>query len=45
MTDVIQSFVMFGSIILLIIKGTIDLGGFGVLWQRNLEGGRLNFPE
>ncbi|XP_013106008.2 sodium-coupled monocarboxylate transporter 1 isoform X5 [Stomoxys calcitrans] len=44
-TDVIQSFVMFGSIILLIIKGTIDIGGFGVLWQRNWEGGRLKFPE
>ncbi|XP_058984481.1 sodium-coupled monocarboxylate transporter 1 isoform X4 [Musca domestica] len=44
-TDVIQSFVMFGSMFILIIKGTIDVGGLGVLWQRNLEGGRLNFPE
>ncbi|XP_075145582.1 kin of rumpel isoform X4 [Haematobia irritans] len=44
-TDVIQSFVMFGSIILLSIKGTIDIGGVSVLWQRNMEGGRLKFPD
>ncbi|XP_073839639.1 sodium-coupled monocarboxylate transporter 1-like isoform X3 [Musca autumnalis] len=44
-TDVIQSFVMFGSMFVLIIKGTIDVGGLGVVWQRNMDGGRLNFPE
>lgn len=27
------------------IKGTMDLGGFGVVWQRNLDGGRINAPE
>ncbi|XP_065361495.1 sodium-coupled monocarboxylate transporter 1 isoform X4 [Calliphora vicina] len=44
-TDVIQSIIMFTSMIVLMIKGTIDLGGIQVLWQRNLEGGRLNFPD
>ncbi|KAI8129726.1 Sodium-coupled monocarboxylate transporter 1 [Lucilia cuprina] len=44
-TDVIQSIIMFASMIVLMIKGTIDLGGLQVLWQRNLDGGRLNFPD
>jgi len=44
-TDVIQSFVMYGSIIAVCIKGTIDVGGLGVVIQRNAENGRLNAPE
>lgn len=44
-TDVVQSIVMYGSLVVIMIKGTLDLGGFDVVWQRNLEGGRLNFPE
>ncbi|KAH8246828.1 hypothetical protein KR032_000926, partial [Drosophila birchii] len=44
-TDVIQSFVMFGSILAVCIKGTLDVGGLGVVLQRNEEGGRLNAPE
>ncbi|XP_037954460.1 sodium-coupled monocarboxylate transporter 1 isoform X3 [Teleopsis dalmanni] len=44
-TDVIQSFVMFGSIIVLMIKGTVDIGGFGEIWKRNMAGGRINSPE
>ncbi|KAH8293443.1 hypothetical protein KR054_000567, partial [Drosophila jambulina] len=44
-TDVIQSFVMFGSILAVCIKGTIDVGGLGVVLQRNEDGGRLNMPE
>ncbi|XP_032576939.1 sodium-coupled monocarboxylate transporter 1 isoform X5 [Drosophila sechellia] len=44
-TDVIQSFVMFGSILAVCIKGTFDAGGLGVVLQRNEEGGRLNAPE
>ncbi|XP_033165305.1 sodium-coupled monocarboxylate transporter 1 isoform X4 [Drosophila mauritiana] len=44
-TDVIQSFVMFGSILAVCIKGTFDVGGLGVVLQRNEEGGRLNTPE
>ncbi|XP_032593224.1 sodium-coupled monocarboxylate transporter 1 isoform X1 [Drosophila grimshawi] len=44
-TDVIQSFVMFGSILAVCIKGTYDVGGLGVVLQRNQESGRLNAPE
>ncbi|XP_068156265.1 sodium-coupled monocarboxylate transporter 1-like isoform X2 [Drosophila tropicalis] len=44
-TDVVQSVIMYGSLIAIMIKGTIDLGGFGVVWQRNLDGGRINAPE
>lgn len=44
-TDTVQSVVMYGSLVVIMIKGTMDLGGFGVIWQRNLEGGRINSPE
>ncbi|XP_043064898.1 sodium-coupled monocarboxylate transporter 1 isoform X4 [Drosophila ficusphila] len=44
-TDVIQSFVMYGSILAVCIKGTLDVGGLGVVLQRNEDGGRLNSPE
>lgn len=44
-TDVIQSFVMYGSVLTVCIKGTYDVGGLGVVLQRNQESGRLNAPE
>lgn len=44
-TDVVQSVIMYGSLVVIMIKGTMDLGGFGVVWQRNLDGGRINAPE
>jgi len=44
-TDVVQSIVMYGSLVVIMVKGTLDLGGFDVVWQRNAEGGRLNLPE
>ncbi|XP_067633271.1 sodium-coupled monocarboxylate transporter 1 [Eurosta solidaginis] len=44
-TDVVQSFIMYGSIITICIKGTLDLGGFAVVWERNKESGRLNTPD
>ncbi|XP_026848255.1 sodium-coupled monocarboxylate transporter 1 isoform X4 [Drosophila persimilis] len=44
-TDVVQSVIMYGSLIVIMIKGTLDLGGFGVVWRRNREGGRLNTPD
>lgn len=43
-TDVTQSFVMFGSILAVCIKGTFDVGGLDVVLERNAEGGRLNSP-
>ncbi|KAH8294607.1 hypothetical protein KR018_000247 [Drosophila ironensis] len=44
-TDVVQSVIMYGSLIVIMIKGTLDLGGVDVVLQRNSEGGRLNTPE
>ncbi|XP_017079738.2 sodium-coupled monocarboxylate transporter 1 isoform X3 [Drosophila eugracilis] len=44
-TDVVQSVIMYGSLIVIMIKGTLDLGGFTELWRINEEGGRINAPE
>ncbi|XP_065361339.1 sodium-coupled monocarboxylate transporter 1 isoform X2 [Calliphora vicina] len=44
-TDVIQTVIMIGSIVFVIIKGTIDVGGFGVVFERNYATGRLEMPE
>lgn len=44
-TDVIQTVVMFGAMLLVIIKGTVDLGGTAVVIHRNLESGRLELPD
>lgn len=43
-TDFIQTFVMFGSMLLIIIKGTQDVGGFSTVIRRNRESGRLELP-
>ncbi|XP_049305334.1 sodium-coupled monocarboxylate transporter 1 [Bactrocera dorsalis] len=44
-TDVVQSFIMYGSIVTICIKGTLDVGGLDVVLQRNRESGRLNMPD
>lgn len=44
-TDVVQLVMMFGAICLVIIKGTMDVGGFGFVWQKASESGRIEFPE
>uniref|UniRef100_A0A0A1X1M8 Sodium-coupled monocarboxylate transporter 1 n=1 Tax=Zeugodacus cucurbitae TaxID=28588 RepID=A0A0A1X1M8_ZEUCU len=44
-TDVVQSFVMYGSIVTICFKGTFDVGGLDVVLQRNSESGRLNTPD
>ncbi|KAH8417108.1 hypothetical protein KR222_003258 [Zaprionus bogoriensis] len=44
-TDVIQTVIMVGAVLFVVIKGTIDVGGLGVVIQRNLESGRLEWPE
>lgn len=44
-TDVLQSFIMIGSMGFVIIKGTVDLGGMGVVYDRNLASGRIQAPE
>ncbi|KAL0123442.1 hypothetical protein PUN28_005748 [Cardiocondyla obscurior] len=43
-TDFFQTFIMFGSMLLITIKGTADVGGFSVVIRRNLESGRLELP-
>ncbi|KAL5274149.1 hypothetical protein ACFFRR_000734 [Megaselia abdita] len=44
-TDTFQSFIMFGSMILIMVKGTLDAGGLETVWQRNYDGGRLVLPD
>ncbi|XP_070072888.1 sodium-coupled monocarboxylate transporter 1-like isoform X3 [Drosophila takahashii] len=44
-TDVIQTIVMIGAVIFVIIKGTFDVGGLGVVIQRNFYGERIEWPE
>lgn len=44
-TDVIQLTMMLGAIILVMVKGSIDIGGFGYVWSKAVESGRIEFPE
>lgn len=44
-TDVVQSLIMFGAMFLVIIKGTIDVGGLSVVVERNLQSSRIEAPE
>ncbi|XP_057665819.1 sodium-coupled monocarboxylate transporter 1-like [Diorhabda carinulata] len=44
-TDVIQIFIMFGAILLVVIKGTIDVGGIGNVFRRNWESDRIEGPN
>ena len=44
-TDVIQIVIMYGVMILIIVKGTMNVGGLGVVIERNLESGRFEAPE
>ena len=43
-TDFVQTFIMFGAMLLIVIKGTSDLGGLSVVIRRNLDSGRLEIP-
>uniref|UniRef100_A0A182VA30 Sodium/solute symporter n=1 Tax=Anopheles merus TaxID=30066 RepID=A0A182VA30_ANOME len=42
-TDAWQVVVMFISVVVVVIIGTIALGGPGVIWDRAVEGGRIDF--
>ncbi|KAJ2947733.1 hypothetical protein O0L34_g9509 [Tuta absoluta] len=44
-TDVIQTIIMFGAMILVIIKGTIRVGGITEVWNRNWDTRRLELPS
>ncbi|XP_019882565.2 sodium-coupled monocarboxylate transporter 1-like isoform X1 [Camponotus floridanus] len=44
-TDFIQTFIMFGSMLLIVVKGTVDIGGVSLVVRRNLESGRIELPK
>ncbi|GAB0091668.1 sodium-coupled monocarboxylate transporter 1 [Sergentomyia squamirostris] len=44
-TDVVQTVMMFGAIILVMVKGTRDIGGVNVLWKRAMDSGRIESPD
>ncbi len=44
-TDVVQTVSMLACILLVAYKGTVDVGGLGVVLERGLESGRIQVPE
>lgn len=44
-TDVVQLIMMFAAICIVAVKGTIDVGGLDVVWQRAYDSGRIEGPE
>ncbi|CAH1183378.1 unnamed protein product [Phaedon cochleariae] len=44
-TDVIQIVIMIGAVILVVIKGTIDVGGISNVLQRNWDSDRIEGPN
>lgn len=44
-TDVIQIILMYGTLLLIVVRGTMLVGGLSVVLERNLESGRFEAPE
>lgn len=44
-TDTIQVIIMYGSMLVVIIKGSYDAGGFDAVWDANNLTGRIEFIE
>jgi Na+/proline symporter len=42
-TDTLQTFLMFGSVIIVMILGTVNVGGPGVVWELSQRSERLEF--
>lgn len=42
-TDVVQIFLMFAGLIGVIIKGSVDHGGFQEIWNLMYDGDRIEF--
>ncbi|KAG8229026.1 hypothetical protein J437_LFUL007581 [Ladona fulva] len=40
-TDVLQTTIMFGAVVIVVGLGTVFVGGFGVVWERSEASGRL----
>jgi len=43
-TDFIQIIIMYGVMILIMVKGTISVGGLSTVWEKNWESGRIEAP-
>lgn len=43
-TDVVQTFSMFGALVLVAVKGTIDLGGMDIVFNSAWTSGRIEAP-
>jgi Na+/proline symporter len=44
-SDVIQILLMYGTLFLIVVKGTIKVGGLSVVIDRNFNSGRFEYPE
>ncbi|KAF5277767.1 hypothetical protein FQR65_LT03747 [Abscondita terminalis] len=44
-TDVIQTLIMIGAMLLIVIKGTFDIGGFHTVIERNWSSDRIEGPN
>jgi Na+/proline symporter len=44
-TDVIQIMLMYGTLLLIVIKGTLNVGGLSTVIERNAASGRFEAPE
>jgi solute carrier family 5 (sodium-coupled monocarboxylate transporter), member 8/12 len=42
-TDTFQVLVLYSSMLAILWKGTVDLGGIGVIWERNAAMNRTDF--
>ncbi|XP_039298800.1 sodium-coupled monocarboxylate transporter 1 isoform X1 [Nilaparvata lugens] len=42
-TDTFQVLVLYAAMVIILIKGTLDIGGVGVIWQRNTVFNRTDF--
>jgi Na+/pantothenate symporter len=42
-TDTLQQVIMMGSSIVVMVLGIVAVGGLDVVWQRNVEGDRIEF--
>ncbi|XP_022311982.2 sodium-coupled monocarboxylate transporter 1-like [Crassostrea virginica] len=41
--DAFQAIIMFGSLLTIVVKATLEVGGFSRVWELNEEWGRINF--
>lgn len=43
-TDVVQTFSMFGALLLVAVKGTMDIGGADIVFGSAWDSGRIEAP-